>query len=285
MARIHVGPTSRVVVSARKGGAGKTVVSVLLSRELAKRGYRVLAVDLDPQSVSASRLLGVDTSSPLHYTAVDLVEGAAGRPFAPESVIASGLDVVPANQRDLARLERLLGDIHEERKLTMGPNPRRAILDVRLASVELGYDFVVIDTPTAFGEVTSNALEAASVVVSPIDMKSAVNVESVADLDEHMAALSHRAQVFFVPNKFAKQESECREALARAQKVCGPRLLMPALMPQCTAVPQAMTHHRALQVSRESAAQLAQAFWALGQVVIESATEEALPAASGGGRR
>ncbi|HTP49476.1 MAG TPA: ParA family protein [Anaeromyxobacteraceae bacterium] len=277
-----MGATTRVVVSARKGGAGKTVVSVLLARELAKQGFRVLAVDLDPQSVSASLFFGVDTSSPLPYTAVDLVKGANGRPFEPRPV-TEGLEVIPGNQLDLARLERILGQMHEQRKLTMGPNPRRGMLDTRLEAVEANYNFVVIDTPTAFGEVTTNALEAASVVISPIDMKNAANVKSVDDLEAHMAGLSRQIPVWYVGNKWTKQESECREALVRASQVCGSRLLS-ALMPHSSAVSQAMSQGRPLNSSRHGlgAAQLAEAVWKLGQEVI-SISQQTQPAAVEGG--
>ena len=142
----------RVVLSARKGGCGKTVVAALVARELARHGRRVLVLDLDPQRVGVSLRLGAPVDSPLPYTAVDLVLGPTGRPFAVHSVIKNRLDVVAANQRDLAPLERLLAEMHERRKVTRGGDLRRDLLDTRLASVEVDYDFVIVDTPTGFGQ-------------------------------------------------------------------------------------------------------------------------------------
>ena len=259
--------TVRIVVGARKGGAGKTVLTALLARELVRQQCRVLVLDLDPQRVGVSFRLGADVSSPLPYSAVDLVLGARGRPFAPQVIIPGRLDLIAANQRDLASLEKRLREVHEERKLTAGPGARRAVLDSRLTMAEVGYDFVLVDTPTGFGEITTNALEAAHVVISPIDMKSADNVESVIDLLEHMGEVSRKSIVYFVANKYVARELQCQAALARARVLCGTRLLASAL-PECTAVPRAMTEHRDVVASSETAAALSEAVWQLGQIII-----------------
>lgn len=273
--------TVRVVVGARKGGAGKTVLTALLARELVRQGCRVLVLDLDPQRVGVSFRLGADVSSPLPYSPVDLVLGSRGRPFAPQTIVPGRLDLIAANQRDLASLEKRLREVHEERKLTMGPGARRAVLDSRLAIAEVGYDVVLVDTPTGFGEITTNALEAAHVVLSPIDMKSADNVESVTDLLEHMDEVSRKPVVYFLPNKFVARERQCQAALARARVLCGSRLLASAL-PECAAVPRAMTDHRDLVASSETAAVLSEAVWQLGQIIIghASATAAAVGGAS-----
>lgn len=47
-----------------KGGSGKSTVSVLLARSLAKQGYKVLLVDADESNVGLENLLG--TSPPVH---------------------------------------------------------------------------------------------------------------------------------------------------------------------------------------------------------------------------
>src|SRR5512142_2915924 len=95
----------RVAVFARKGGAGKTALTALLARELVRQGLRVLIVDLDPQVVSISTALGIDTNTALPYTPVELVAGANGRAFAPTSVVPGSLDLVPGNQEQVAVLE------------------------------------------------------------------------------------------------------------------------------------------------------------------------------------
>src|SRR6266536_4577901 len=151
---------TRVAVFARKGGAGKTALTALLGRELVRQGLRVLVVDLDPQVVSVSTAFGIDTNTTLPFTAVDLVAGPEGKPFDACSIIPGKLDVVPGNQEQVATLEHALYELFKCVRAAAGVSarPRRAILDVRLAAVELGYACVLLDCPTALGEVTSNAL-------------------------------------------------------------------------------------------------------------------------------
>jgi CO dehydrogenase maturation factor len=47
-----------------KGGSGKSVISVLMARALAKR-YRVFLIDSDESNVLLPRLLGVEPPKPL----------------------------------------------------------------------------------------------------------------------------------------------------------------------------------------------------------------------------
>lgn len=48
------------VILSGKGGSGKSTVSVMASRALARRGYRVLLIDADESNMGLHRLLGVD---------------------------------------------------------------------------------------------------------------------------------------------------------------------------------------------------------------------------------
>ena len=261
--------TTRIAVFARKGGAGKTALTVLLGRELVRQGVRVLVVDLDPQVVSIPTAFGIDTNATLAFTAMDLIAGPEGRPFHPHAVIPGKLDVVPGNQEQVAILEHALYELFKRLRAVAGisARPRRAILDVQLAAVEVGYDCVLLDCPTALGEVTSNAIEAAHCILSPIDMKYRANVLSVTDLLQHVGALEGGPEIMFVANKWAPRERQCRLALLDAQRLCGERLL-PTMVPECTAIPESLTEHREIRAASDLAAQATQAVWHLGQTVI-----------------
>lgn len=269
--------TVRVVVTGRKGGIGKTTLSINLARGLAHRGARVLLLDLDAQRVGASWLIGADVDSPLPYSVLDLIKGPEGRPFSPQPVLP-GLDVIPANQRDLAGFEAQLMVTHQKRKLTMGPNPRRGALDARLGAVQVGYDFVVIDTPTAFGEITTNALEAADLVLAPIDCSASANADSILDLDEHMRELSRQPTVAVVLNKFARSEKESRDCLTRVAELAGSRFLTKAILPRCVEVGKALSAHRDIAGDSDSAAEYKNRLWNL----VDHVLSVAAPAAVGG---
>ena len=51
-----------IVLSNQKGGVGKTTSAYVLSTALKEKGYKVLAVDMDPQG-NLSFAMGADTES------------------------------------------------------------------------------------------------------------------------------------------------------------------------------------------------------------------------------
>src|SRR5512138_1858552 len=82
------------VLAMQKGGVGKTTTALNLGVGLARRGARVLLIDLDPQA-NLTLGLGVDPSA-FEYSSYDLLlnprQGAA---FA-TLVTSAGVDLVPA---------------------------------------------------------------------------------------------------------------------------------------------------------------------------------------------
>lgn len=265
-----MGRSLRVVTSARKGGSGKTVLTVLAAWELAKQGASVLVVDLDPQSVGSGARLGANVKAPLGYTAIDLVRGSDGRRFSPQEIIPGLLDVVASNQADVVGLEVELSMLVARSRMATG-SARRLALDAQLGAVESAYDVVLIDTPTGFGEITSHAIEAASLVMSPIDVRCSDTVESVHDLDEHLAALERHPPAYFIPNMVG-MTIESRLAMRRAQEICGERCLVRMALPKAEKeIPTAMSHRRAMKASSPPAVRVMEAVYRLGQWLIDEA--------------
>ncbi|MFB2552494.1 plasmid partitioning protein RepA [Ensifer soli] len=149
-----------------KGGSGKTTTSAHLAQYLALRGYRVLAVDLDPQA-SLSALFG-------HQPEIDVgpnetLYGAIRydderRPIA-EIVRATyipDLHLIPGNL-ELMEFE------HDTPRALMKRQPGDTLFFARigqaLAQAENLYDVVVIDCPPQLGYLTLSALTAATSVL------------------------------------------------------------------------------------------------------------------------
>ena len=150
-----------------KGGSGKTTTSAHLAQYLALQGYRVLAIDLDPQA-SLSALLGVlpevDVgSNETLYAAMRYDEEK--RPLADviRPTYFDGLDLVPGN------LELMEFEHTTPRALTTGSSAGGTIFFVRIAAaldeVAERYDVVVIDCPPQLGFLTLSGLCASTSMV------------------------------------------------------------------------------------------------------------------------
>lgn len=146
-----------------KGGSGKTTTSAHLAQKLALDGYRVLAVDIDPQA-SLSALHG-------YQPEFDLVDGGTlydairyDDPVPISDVIQKtyfpNLDIVPGNL-DLMEFE------HETPRAIMDRDGGMFFtrVDSVLAEVEENYDVVVFDCPPQLGFLTMSALSAATAVL------------------------------------------------------------------------------------------------------------------------
>ncbi|TAT69951.1 plasmid partitioning protein RepA [Rhizobium ruizarguesonis] len=147
-----------------KGGSGKTTTSAHLAQYLALRGYRVLAVDLDPQA-SLTALYGIqpelDEKASLYETLrYDDERKSITEIIQPTNI--PNLDIVPANL-ELQEYEYET-PIAMQRKDNAGKLFYTRIGD-SLAEVDDHYDVVVIDCPPQLGYLTLTALTAATSVL------------------------------------------------------------------------------------------------------------------------
>src|SRR5258708_29733569 len=153
-----------------KGGSGKTTSAVHLSQYLALHGYRVLAIDLDPQA-SLSSLLGFQPEFDLQanetlYGAVRYDNERRSLSEVVRKTYFDGLHVVPANL-ELHEFEHTTPKI-----LAQGGGGGEDLFFARvkkaLAGVEENYDVVVVDCPPQLGFLTLSALCAATSVLVTI---------------------------------------------------------------------------------------------------------------------
>src|SRR6516165_629682 len=150
-----------------KGGSGKTTTAAHLSQYLALRGYRVLAIDLDPQS-SLSALLGYQPETDVGenetlYGALRYDDQRRSLQEVAKHTYFPGLDIVPGNL-ELQEFE------HETPRMLAGQRRSgQEIFFARVASavqsVAEAYDVVVIDCPPQLGFLTLGALCAATGVL------------------------------------------------------------------------------------------------------------------------
>ncbi|RJK93290.1 plasmid partitioning protein RepA [Paracoccus aestuarii] len=146
-----------------KGGSGKTTTAAHLAQKLALDGYRVLAIDLDPQA-SLSALHGVqpEFDLPDGGTIYDSIRYEDPLPLRHviQKTYFTNLDLIPGNL-DLMEFEHTTPMALRERS---GSLFFTRIGDV-LSEVEADYDIVVIDCPPQLGFLTMSALSAATAIL------------------------------------------------------------------------------------------------------------------------
>jgi chromosome partitioning protein len=144
-----------VAFANQKGGVGKTTSTVNTAVSLARRGYRTLLIDTDPQG-NATSSLGVDKLGVAASVYDVLVDGL--------SVADASIPSARPNLNLVASIPMLAG---AEIELVEAPNRERR-LRAALEPVLGLYDVVLIDCPPSLGLLTVNALTAARSVVVPI---------------------------------------------------------------------------------------------------------------------
>ncbi len=146
-----------------KGGSGKTTTSAHLAQKCALDGYRVLAIDLDPQA-SLSALHGFQPEFDLldGGTLYDAIRYDSPLPLRDviQKTYFTNLDLIPGNL-DLMEFE------HETPRalIERGGNLFFTRISDALADVEDDYDVVIIDCPPQLGFLTMSALSAATAVL------------------------------------------------------------------------------------------------------------------------
>lgn len=181
-----------------KGGAGKTTSAIHLAQKLALDGYRVLAVDLDPQA-SLTTMFGVRPEIELAETGTvyDALRYDDPLPFS--SIVRKtyfhNLDLAPAGL--------LLSEFETETAHALQSNaqpPFYQRLALCLADVESDYDVVVIDCPPQLGFITLSALVASTGLIVTV-VPSMLDVASMAQFLQLTASLMATiAQVGASPN-------------------------------------------------------------------------------------
>lgn len=152
--------TRVISVSNQKGGVGKTTTTVNLAAALARRGARVLVIDLDPQG-NASTALGV----PHHAEIPSIYEVLIGEKSLADVVQNSSdsedVFCVPSTIHLAGAEIELVGLDRREVRL-------KEAIEQFLRDAEKQFQYVLIDCPPSLGLLTINAFTAAGEVLIPI---------------------------------------------------------------------------------------------------------------------
>ena len=174
-------------VATQKGGTGKTTTSIALAAGLARKGKKILLVDIDSQANSSKVLLpnypeipGVET---VFRTIIGIPQhGEVEKRLFPLPIYPTALPNL-----EIAPSHILLAETDME--LTIALDRREARLKNALDGVKGQYDYVFLDCPPSLGWLTMNAFTAAEKVIVVVE-PGYFELDSIAQLQRTLTTHS-----------------------------------------------------------------------------------------------
>jgi len=172
-----------ITTSSWKGGTGKTTLNVLMAETLARRGKKVLIIDLDSNCAISQCYdqLMKDVTSMEFLSAVDSFQG----PYK----CSENIDIIPGNIKNV-----LLNNVSDiQLKISIKKHGLRG-----------KYDYIIIDPPGYLGAHTRNAVFAADVLVIP-GTCSRIDFEATALYFSELEQYGLDAETFICMNAFSSK--------------------------------------------------------------------------------
>lgn len=165
---------SILAVAGTKGGVGKTTLALNLAYALARRGWRTLLVDADPQGSIGLSLTGRAKDA---LGLADVLTGACAAEDACLSTRLAELHIVPAGRVPVGALDDYAA-----------PLARGSALRIALDQFTSRHDVTLVDCPAGLGGITRGVLMAASHLLCPLQAEP-LALRQVPRLLELVAAL------------------------------------------------------------------------------------------------
>lgn len=141
-----------ITIANQKGGIAKTTTSLALSIGLREKGYKTLLVDFDPQCNATDNMRAVTKDRATLY---DILCAECD---ISEAIQKTELGEIIASDKLLTAADRRLTDTGYE-----------YIFSEAIENIKEDYDYIILDTPPAFGALMLNALYASDGVIVPIN--------------------------------------------------------------------------------------------------------------------
>ncbi|MGE3539364.1 MAG: ParA family protein [Candidatus Tectimicrobiota bacterium] len=159
----------------QKGGVGKTTTVINASAAIARLGYQVLVIDLDPQA-NASTTLGLMDPYEVKSTAATVMLDKSGMLSPWYNTIEEHVQLIYGHVQ-LTKVERDLPRINI--------TTPALILRKRISQMALSDDHIVlIDCPPSLSLLTANALVASDYCIVPMESGSKYSLDGYEDLEE-----------------------------------------------------------------------------------------------------
>lgn len=216
MSREQDRPASICVTNA-KGGTGKTTIAINIAGALNARGHDVLFVDLDPQGNATEGLGLVDAYDTEPPTLFDVLTDASQRAVIRDLIVShEEMDVLPSHfelleaEHELT-LANAMATIESDPDIDVDPSALSALTNVvtpetiagaepmdlfadALDEVADDYDYIIIDSPPFYGQLTDTAIYATGNILIPA-LTEATSERAIELLFDQVAALEDRAGI------------------------------------------------------------------------------------------
>lgn len=227
-----LGPVISISVLSLKGGVGKTSVALGLAGAAAKRGLKVLVIDLDPQGNATSILQArhgrANAATVLAQPTAESLQAAVTKTA--WSFKEGRVDVVGSDS-DLIHFDAWTG------KRNFAPKLARALRRLE------GYDVVVIDCPPSLGALTREALAAsrlAVVVTTPSYFGGQGAERAIDEINEIRTTVNPDLRFAgIVVNRMREKTEEHRYRKRELIAIHGPGALLKPSIPERVALQQA----------------------------------------------
>lgn len=169
-------PCKIISIANQKGGEGKTTTAINLAHGLTLKGYKTLAIDMDPQGNTSGIFADTET---LDVTVADLFQNKT-----PVNEI-----ILPTQYENLSILPSKI-NLAEVELSSFNVEAPYALRDA-LSSVISQFEAVVIDCPPSLSIFTINALVASNYVVVPLQAEK-FSVDGIKGLQNTIEGIKRR---------------------------------------------------------------------------------------------
>ncbi|WP_442902629.1 plasmid partitioning protein RepA [Frigidibacter sp. MR17.24] len=240
-----------------KGGSGKTTSSIHVAQRLALKGYRVLAVDIDPQA-SLTTLFGYRPEYDFldSGTIYDALRYDEPVPIAQviRKTYFDGLDLAPGGL--------ILQEFEHETPqalIAQVTPPFFARMAAVLAEVEAEYDVVVIDCPPQLGYMTMSALCASTGVLVTV----VPNMLDIASMSQFLQMTSSLLEVVsgagasmefdflrFLINRYEPHDGPQQQMVAFLRQLFGDEVMVTTMLKSTAISDAGLTQQTLYEIER-----------------------------------
>ncbi|MCJ7873483.1 plasmid partitioning protein RepA [Phaeobacter sp. J2-8] len=242
-----------------KGGSGKTTSAIHAAQRFALKGYRVLAVDIDPQA-SLTTLFGYQPEVDfLHSGSIyDAIRYEDPLPFSSiiQKTFFTGLDLAPGGL--------ILQEFEHETPTALRNNlqpPFFARMATALQEVEADYDVIIFDCPPQLGYLTMSALCASTgvlitVVPNMLDVASMSQfLQMSADLLDVVSNAGARMEfdfLRFLINRYEPSDGPQQQVVAFLRQLFDKEVMVASMLKSTAISDAGLTQQTVYEVERNA---------------------------------